>query len=137
MDNNLTPKQEKFCQEYVTTGNASEAYRRAYDASKSKDSTINRKAKEMLDMDKISARIGSLRSELSKKHSKTREDIIQDLTDIVEQYKLTGKFTGHTLKAIEILNKMCGFNATEKQEITIKSEQPLFGPLDMKGKKDE
>ena len=27
----LTPKQSKFAEEYVNTGNASEAYRRAYD----------------------------------------------------------------------------------------------------------
>ena len=27
----LTLKQERFAQEYVTTGNTSEAYRRAYD----------------------------------------------------------------------------------------------------------
>ena len=31
MSKKLTPKQRKFCEEYVTTGNGSEAYRRAYD----------------------------------------------------------------------------------------------------------
>jgi hypothetical protein len=29
------------------------------------------------------------------------------------------------IKAIEVINKMLGFNASEKQEITI-TEQPLF-----------
>ena len=60
MSNKLTPKQEKFCQIYVTTGNASEAYRSSYNASKSKDTTIHRRAKELLDNSKISARIGEL-----------------------------------------------------------------------------
>ena len=33
---NLTPKQEKFCQKYIEMGNASEAYRQAYNASKNR-----------------------------------------------------------------------------------------------------
>jgi hypothetical protein len=31
MSKKLTPKQRKFAEEYVNTGNGSEAYRRAYD----------------------------------------------------------------------------------------------------------
>lgn len=119
-NNNLTPKQEKFCQEYVTTGNASEAYRRSYNCSKSKDTTINRKAKEMMDMDKISARIKELQGEESKKHSKTRDDIIEDLVYVIDKFKKTGNFTNHTLKAIEIMNKMCGWNEPDKAEVTHK-----------------
>ena len=34
MKTKLTPKQRKFAEEYVNTGNASEAYRRAYDVGK-------------------------------------------------------------------------------------------------------
>ena len=37
----MTPKQEKFCQLYVELGNASEAYRQAYDASKMHAPTVN------------------------------------------------------------------------------------------------
>ncbi|EPZ98572.1 terminase small subunit, partial [Glaesserella parasuis] len=40
----LTPKQEKFCQLYIELGNASEAYRQAYDCSKMSNETINTKA---------------------------------------------------------------------------------------------
>jgi hypothetical protein len=57
MKNTLTPKQEKFCSLYIDTGNASEAYRKAYSAKKSKPETINRCAKELLDNPKITARI--------------------------------------------------------------------------------
>ena len=35
----LTPKQEAFCLAYMETGNASEAYRRAYDADNMKPAT--------------------------------------------------------------------------------------------------
>jgi phage terminase small subunit len=32
MTDKLTPKQERFVQAYIETGNATEAYRQAYDA---------------------------------------------------------------------------------------------------------
>ncbi len=44
----LTPKQEAFALAYVETGNASEAYRYAYDAGNMKLASVNRKAKELL-----------------------------------------------------------------------------------------
>ena len=37
MSNQLTPKQEKFAQVYVECGNASEAYRQAYNAENMQD----------------------------------------------------------------------------------------------------
>jgi len=49
MESNLTPKQEKFCNLYLETGNASEAYRSSYSASRMKPETIHRRAKELLD----------------------------------------------------------------------------------------
>ena len=36
----LTPKQENFCLAYLETGNASEAYRRAYDVANMKPESI-------------------------------------------------------------------------------------------------
>jgi len=43
----LTPKQERFVQEYLATGNASEAYRRAYDAENMSSAVISVKACEL------------------------------------------------------------------------------------------
>lgn len=57
----LTQKQEAFCIAYVETGNASEAYRRAYDAAGMQPATVNRKAKELLDNGKIAARLAEIR----------------------------------------------------------------------------
>jgi phage terminase small subunit len=45
----LTPKQRKFTREYLATGNASEAYRRAYDAENCKPETIRVEASLLLD----------------------------------------------------------------------------------------
>lgn len=57
----LTVKQENFCIAYMETGNASEAYRRAYDCQNMKPESINRKAKDMADNVKIRARIEQIR----------------------------------------------------------------------------
>ena len=58
----LTQKQEDFCLTYIETGNASEAYRRSYSASKMSESTINRAAKTVMDNSKITARLSELRA---------------------------------------------------------------------------
>lgn len=68
----LTIKQERFAVEFVQTGNASEAYRRAYDASNMKPESINRKAKEMIDHQKVSERIYELRQQIQEKMHATK-----------------------------------------------------------------
>ena len=65
----LTPKQESFCLAYLETGNASEAYRTSYDASKMKPDTVHRSSKELLDNPKITARLQELRAPIVKKSS--------------------------------------------------------------------
>ena len=57
----LTPKQERFCLKYAETGNASEAYRCAYNTDNMKPETINRTAFAMLENHKITARLDEIR----------------------------------------------------------------------------
>src|SRR5690554_6853297 len=64
--NDLTIKQEGFCQDYIRTGNATEAYRLNYSYKNMKESSVNRLAKALIDNIKISSRIDSLRKESSK-----------------------------------------------------------------------
>jgi len=59
----LTIKQENFCQDYVTSGDASKAYRSAYKAGKMKPATINRNAATLLKSNKIATRVNELKSE--------------------------------------------------------------------------
>lgn len=77
----LTPKQEKFALAYVETGNASEAYRRAYDAAKMKPDSINRKAKELLDNGKITARVQELQAGHVERHQLTVDDLLRELEE--------------------------------------------------------
>lgn len=77
----LTIKQEKFCMVYVETGNASEAYRQAYNAENMKEATINRNAKMMIDDNKISTRVKELKSGHTKRHELTIDDLVKQLEE--------------------------------------------------------
>lgn len=66
MAKGLTIKQEKFCNKYLECGNASEAYRFAYDCSNMSDNVIYNKASEMLDKGEIRVRIDYLKSHLAE-----------------------------------------------------------------------
>jgi phage terminase small subunit len=77
----LTIKQETFCQKYIETGNASEAYRQAYDAQAMKPESINRKAKELLDNGKVAARVAELRGEVQVAHGVTVGSLIAELEE--------------------------------------------------------
>lgn len=80
-DNGLTMKQEAFCRAYIETGNASEAYRRSYNAGNMKPETINRKAKEVVDNGKVSARMAELKAEHAERHRMTVDDIAKMLVE--------------------------------------------------------
>jgi phage terminase small subunit len=75
----LTPKQEAFCLAYLETGNASEAYRRAYSAAGMKAATINVKASELLSNGKVAVRLDELRKPAVKAAQMTLEGHLADL----------------------------------------------------------
>jgi phage terminase small subunit len=77
----LTPKQENFCLAYLETGNASEAYRRAYDADGMTPDSVNRKAKEVVDNVKIAARLEELREPVMRRHNVTVDSLIAELEE--------------------------------------------------------
>lgn len=78
----LTPKQENFCLAYLETGNASEAYRRAYDADGMTPESVNRKAKEVVDNVKIAARLEELRAPVREKALLTLESHLARLNEL-------------------------------------------------------
>ncbi|HGV0794656.1 terminase small subunit [Escherichia coli] len=78
----LTEKQEAFCRAFVETGNASEAYRRSYDAKNMGQNTIAVKASEMLNKDNISVRLRQLREVHQKRHNVTVDSLVAELEEI-------------------------------------------------------
>jgi len=77
----MTPKQETFCLAYIETGNASEAYRRAYDAENMKPETINRNAKALLDNNKIATRLDELQESHRERHDVTVDTLTVELVE--------------------------------------------------------
>lgn len=115
MPHSLTPKQEAFCLGYMEKGNASEAYRRAYNATRMAPSSVNRKAKELLDNGKITARLHELRAPVAEKAQITLGSHLTEL----ERLKCIAEFSGNinaALKAEELRGKAVGLY-TSKLEL--------------------
>lgn len=115
----LTKKQEDFCNYYMETGNASEAYRRSYSCDNMKESTINRQAHELLKNPNITARVKALQDDLKAHSDIKKNEILEELSAIafsdIRDYivfngkKITfkpfDKLTNRQAKAIESLKK--------------------------------
>lgn len=84
MAKKLTPKQEKFVQELVKNGGiAAEAYRAAYNTEKMKASTIERRAHDLKNNGKITARYEELMEPIRKKAEKESK---VNAERIIEEY---------------------------------------------------
>jgi phage terminase small subunit len=117
----LTPKQERFALEYFKTGNASEAYRIAYDCQKMKPESINRKALVELDKGMIRARVEQLRNKAETKAVLTKERALEILAEIAEQGQDKDK-----VAALKQAGKMNGWEAPTRQQI----EHALASPFE-------
>lgn len=136
MKGKLTIKQENFCNYYVETGNASEAYRRAYSCAKMKDESVNRKAIELLNYGKITARVAELQAEQKAKSDITKEEIIGLCVKVIRGELITdgvedrdGRKSRRTISktwAIDRICKMLGFDAPTKAEISGKDGAPAL-----------
>jgi len=136
----LTPKQNKFAEEYVNTGNASEAYRRAYDVgADTKLETIASKASHLLAEYNISTRVKELQKKEADNFQITRKDVAEGYLEIIKAwqylmdlaakdslskeqksrfYLLKEMVKGSDYRgAYDSLAKMFGLNAPDKQEI--------------------
>ena len=77
----LTIKQEKFCMVYVETGNASEAYRQAYNAENMSNEAIGVEACRLLDNPSVSLKVKELKSGHIKRHELTIDDLVSELEE--------------------------------------------------------
>lgn len=113
----LTPKQEAFCLAYIETGNATEAYRRSYDVSNMKDTTVNRCAKQCMDNSKIAARISELQAVITEEAIWRKVDSINTLASIAKGLD-EGVRPTDKVNAVKALNSMFGWdkNTTENQQ---------------------
>ena len=136
----LTPKQRKFAEEYVNTGNASEAYRRAYNVSETTSlDTIKVNSSKLLADTNIILTVKELQKQEAEAFQITRKEVAEGyfkmiksweyLMDLAAKENLTKeqKAKFHLLKemvkgsdyrgAYDSIAKMFGLNAPDKQEI--------------------
>ena len=91
MTDKLTPKQEAFAMVYVETGNASEAYRTAYDVdNNTSNNSISVEASKLKNNPKITLRIEELQELAQERHSIT----VDSLTDELESARKTAQEAG-------------------------------------------
>lgn len=112
----LTPKQENFCLAYLETGNASEAYRRAYDVSNMKPESVNRLAKAQLENVKIASRIEELRAPVREKAMLTLESHLARLEELSRRAEEAEQF-GPAITAETNRGKAAGLY-TDRVDVT-------------------
>ena len=140
MTKKLTPKQRKFAEEYVNTGNASEAYRRAYDVAKTtSNDVIKVKASELLKNGNIAVTVNELQKKEAEDFQITRKEVAEGYFKMIQSweylmdlaakenlskeqkakfYLLKEMVKGSDYRgAYDSIAKMFGLNAPDKQEI--------------------
>ena len=92
----LTRKQENFVLAYLKTGNASEAYRQAYDAGGMRDTTIHVRASELLADSKVTVRLAQLQEKEEVKALLSLEEHMEELRVLREMAKANGQISAAT-----------------------------------------
>lgn len=117
MGNDLTDKQKRFCEEYVVDWNATQAAIRAGYSEKTAHSIGN----ENLRKPEIKIYIDLCRIETARLAGASALAMVRELLKIIKDKKTSTK---DRIKAIEVVNKMLGFNEPDKLDHTTQG-QPL------------
>lgn len=91
--NELTQKQENFCLAYIETGNASEAYRKAYNAAGSSEKSVWELASKMLDNPKVISRLEALREQAARRALLTLERHLEELAALRDEARAEGRYS--------------------------------------------
>lgn len=84
MKRELTLKQERFVQAYLVCGNAVEAYRGAYDCSRMKSTSVDRKAYEVLSNEKVKEVIQAERSATWQRNHIQIDELLSMIADFLK-----------------------------------------------------
>lgn len=124
--NNLTIKQEDFCQAYIRLGDKSAAFREAYNCSNMKSETINERSSRLSKECKISARIEELQAEVriiaKEKFNITAESMLRHL-DILRNARID-EYINLTYEKVEV-----GYDDDKDEPIYEEAVRILFKPF--------
>lgn len=121
----VTVSEEKFCQAYIKTGNASEAYKMAYNVGKkTKATTIYKEATTVMKRDRVKKRIEELKEKFREEQGIDQEYILKEYKLLLDSCKAEGLDGKGTIKdrtnwarALAQLTKMLGLDAPDKTEV--------------------
>jgi len=114
--NKLSPKQEKFCLEYIKLGNGTHAYINAGYSEKGAEVS----ASQLLRNPKVIARLDELKKEAQKEFKVDRKFLFDGYMELIEKHKdLTPAVAKGSYDSIA---KMFGLNEADKVELTGKIE---------------
>ena len=112
----LTIKQSNFCQHYILTGNASDAYREAYNSERMKTSTVHRKAAELMENGKVTACIRILQNQVQENFEVTLDTQIQRYNQLLNYAQKDIEDPRHRVDAIvKILARLDKISGLEHQ----------------------
>lgn len=139
----MTEKQKAFCDYYLETGNATEAYKRAYPSCK-KDGTARTNSSKLLTNANISQYIDKRLKEIESERIAKPEEVLQYLTSVLrgeekDQFGLDATLQDRT-KAAELLGKRYRLFVDKVEtdvNATVNSTQKLDSILNQLGKKNE
>lgn len=127
----ITVKQEKFCNEYIRTGNASEAYRLAYNCENMKIETIKNNAYKLLNQNDISTTVKELQKEIAERNKISIDECVSLLAkmarfDIADVYDENGdlkpikEIDKDSRISIEEVNTESYFDKSNKSNVFVK-----------------
>jgi len=110
----LTVKQEAFVQAYVTgdsKGNASAAYRAAYDTAKMKPSSVRAEACRLLDNLNVTQRIDQLNADITAQHRLQGVSLRQRVQEGLLLEAAAAESPAARVRAWELIGKLQGVDA--------------------------
>ena len=118
---NLNERHKALCDEYLANGmNATKAYKKIYKAT---DKVAEASSSRLLSNDKIKSYLKQEGEKTAERLQITKEQLLLDLEDI--KNRNMGVRDSLSIKAIEVMSKMSGFDAPIKQDINITEQQLL------------
>lgn len=121
MKKKLTIKQEGFCKDFIATGNASEAYRRNYNAGKMLPDSVTNKAYELMQNVGVTSRIQELQVILQKKFEVT----VESLTKELDEDRQLARDLGQPGAAISALGVKARIHGLDKQVMSNDPDNPM------------
>lgn len=114
MTRKLTQKQENFINKYIECGNASEAYRHAYNAENMKDKTIHEASSRLLNDYNVNTRIIELRERNTDNSFATVDGLTKKL-NIAYQMSIKDKQNSAAVSAAMGSAKLNGLLVDKKE----------------------